>query len=197
MQKHRDDCSPKVFVMKTFKFLTVILLALFTITACQKDDVAVVDDPVALRTQDEPKMVPLKGHFSTTPDPAAPPVTCYFNDQPIVQSNGAYIYDANITHLGELDPEESMSNIISCVILDIQVPVVEFGQLVTWKNYEGDGLTFEGTSTLYGPAFGGEANWIVTGGFGKFENATGWVHATSEGQGYGATVDGMVTQPNH
>jgi len=191
--------SLKTFVMKALKFIGMMMLALLTVTACQKDDLAITDDElIVVRTQDEPMMVPLKGHFNTTVDLTVPPVTIFYGGQPVGQTAGAYIYvDANITHLGELDPSFSKSTVVSCEIIDLNGPVVEFQQLIAWVNLEGDGLTFEGTAVLTGPVYGGEADWTVTGGFGKFENATGWSHATFEAQGSDANVEGMVSQPNH
>lgn len=181
--------------MKWTKLLSIALFAGLLGTNCQQEEVLPADQEINVRS--EVKMVPLKGHFVTTEDSEAPPIPCYFGDVFFGPSPSAFFYDGNITHLGELDFDESRSTITYCDVIDPVNLVGEFGMEIVWKNYDGDGLTFEGVAILTAPDWGGTANWTITGGFGKFENASGWGMVTITTQAGVKKIDGMVTQPNH
>ena len=119
--------NQKKTVMKALKFICMLLLVILTVNACQKGDLTLTDELIEMRTPSEPKMVPLKAHWNVVPDYTVPLVTVYFDGEPIGQTAGKYIYtDANVSHLGALDPGLSFSTIEACTALDLNGPVLEF-----------------------------------------------------------------------
>jgi hypothetical protein len=185
--------------MKTTKFLFIALIATLVITACQKDDIALFsDDQVEMRNGEEPQMVPFKGDFAISPI-GTEMIACFDPEANYtIPTFSNHAVNGNATHLGLIDPMQSQFNVVECA-LNIQEQLATFTDEIILKNKKGDGLFFLGNSTasLAGP---GTGYYVVVEGYGKFENATGWINTIGNISGPDGpvfAVDGMVTQPNH
>lgn len=173
-------------------------MALFM--ACESDDLqldSIELNGISSKTT-EVKMVPFKGKFSSTPT-SLETIEC--DDPDTGFSTPANIYSAvsgNATHLGKLDPTLSEIEVVDCS-LDAIAQVVITTLDMTFINKKGHGIRVEGDVDLSieGPTSG---YFIITEGFGKFENASGWIATQGSFDiTNGTTVysaDGYISQPN-
>lgn len=192
--------------MNLLRKLGFLILPVLLIVACEKDEP--LNDPLNLKASvaksGEVKMVPFKGKFVSAP--LAPDmnefVECGINPltgEPVI---GAVLntLSGNATHLGVLDQESSLTAVGCSLIEEEEIVFLEVDLVLIIKNKRGDGIEITGKSLISLIDGSATGSFIVTAGYGKFEDAIGQVDtkgffnftngvATFSG-------DGMVTQPN-
>lgn len=183
--------------MKTIQFFFLAVLFSVIFIACQKDDITQDEmDRIELRNGEEPQMVPFKGDFQTPPI-STEMIDC-IDDVTGYTTKVAvnHLLIGNATHLGKLD--ETSSFITTSCDIDLSQGIVITEHEITFLNKNGDGLKFFGSSTILLTGEG-EGYFEVVEGYGKFENASGWIETKGNIAVEGGPVfsaDGMITQPN-
>ncbi len=112
--------------------------------------------------------------------------------------------EGNLTHMGLIDADASsavFSNCIVNIVAGIPLTVASDGSIrVVGAN--GDALFLTGVQTLEVATLRATGEWTVTGGTGRFEGASGWLHTSDVPGPDWATAfgrvgsgSGMITPP--
>ena len=167
------------------KKLTIILsLALFA--ACKKDSGITQTESIPQGSSNNQLFgkTPLTRPFSATlyssidPDPSIPPTACT-GDLPGLANPGHFMH-GQVSHLGELNWEQSRLQDISCNLsfATMQLTTSISGQFMAANGdkifYTGDDV-FDVTNLIFQSGTTGtmQGTWTITGGTGRFAGATG------------------------
>jgi hypothetical protein len=165
------------------KKLTVIILSLVLLIACskQQDSLASKEEIAGQAAQQEKVTRVFKGEFrsSIDPDPSNTPLTCS-GDIPGFAIPTHFLLNGSTTHLGELIAQQSGFQHTSCnlSISAMQLTTNISGQLTASNGdrifYTGiDVINVSNLLTGQGTTGGIEGTWTITGGTGRFEEASG------------------------
>ena len=186
--------------MRAIKLMFALAFLILAFLGCEQSEALLpFDTNQELKSTETVQMVPFKGKLISAPTspaliPCNDPVTGAVFPLPINNS-----VSGNATHLGKLDAMTSTVTVVSCSFDAIAMELTANLDFV-FMNKKGDGVTFSGQSviTAAGPSSG---NYTITGGFGKFDGATGWLMTSGVADLTTGTtdfsVDGYITQPNH
>lgn len=149
-----------------------------------------------------PGMVPITWTYHMTPIPGDM-IVCTNSDgsPPFLSVAVNYTGTGNLTHMGRMDPDATAAWFTDCVVNIIEdSPVNASGGIVAHVvGANGDAVNMEGVLTLSFADYSATGEWTITGGTGRFTDASGWLNtyevASPDGNGSVGSGSGMITRP--
>ncbi|MCG6956178.1 MAG: hypothetical protein LJF04_09315 [Gemmatimonadetes bacterium] len=147
-------------------------------------------------------MVPFTWTYHMTPI-SAEVVVCTNSDgsPPFLPVPKNYTGTGNISHMGRMDPDATLAWFTDCVVNMVgEIPVTASGGIVAHLvGANGDAVDMEGVLTVSFADFSATGEWEITGGTGRFTDASGWINtyevAAEDGSGSVGSGSGMITRP--
>jgi hypothetical protein len=186
--------------------MAALLLPALLLAGCggePNDPLAPQDGVPQASRIDGDRMVPLEWTYHAWAV-AAPSVPCLLPDGSTVINHVAptYAISGHLSHLGRLDPDASVANILTCnVIMGPAGPEGVTGDVTAHLvGPQGDAVDLAGTLTLVFAAGHSVGDWDVMGGAGRFVGAGGHIDTLEapnpDGTGSLGSGSGMITLPS-
>lgn len=173
-------------IMRILSFLTSLLL--LALMGCESDYLTgLTDEDLQLRCEEEMKTVPFHGEFVQTIAHDAVPL-------PGCGVPSRFLVSGNATHLGQL--QGGCLNVLNCHF-DPELNALVGDATGALIAANGDELHLEGVARAFANQTG-NGDMTITGGTGRWENATGWIHTESQQTGGASTnviATGEITSP--
>jgi len=168
--------------MKKIAIFTMVIVCL---AACKKDSIekhsnTTQDGLTSNKDENSNTPRPISLTLTSSADPASPALTCSLPGVPFGIANSGYFLHGYASHLGMINPELSMGIDGSCNLSGSSfiLSTATSGQIVAAN---GDKITYTGADAIdlnniifHGGTTGAITGiWTITGGTGRFADATG------------------------